>query len=113
MKHNSLAEHKSLPLINTSLQRGDSAAGSTENGFNRFPKNDKPLKRFIAQQCRPTTRLKPGVNKNGPDQNAVQHHAMARNKRCGLLLHSLLAKVTSKNIHPETDFGRPMGKEIG
>ena len=27
-------------------------------------------------------------------------------------LESLLAKVTPENIHPETDWGKPMGKEI-
>ncbi len=27
-------------------------------------------------------------------------------------LKSLLAKVTPENIHPETDWGKPMGKEI-
>ena len=27
-------------------------------------------------------------------------------------LKSLLAKVTPDNIHPETDWGKPMGKEI-
>jgi antitoxin MazE len=29
-----------------------------------------------------------------------------------ITLKSLLAKVTPGNIHPETDWGRPMGKEI-
>jgi antitoxin MazE len=27
-------------------------------------------------------------------------------------LESLLAKVTPENIHPETDWGKPVGKEI-
>ena len=30
----------------------------------------------------------------------------------GLPLKSLLAGVTPENIHPETDWGKPMGKEI-
>jgi antitoxin MazE len=29
-----------------------------------------------------------------------------------ITLKSLLAKVTPENIHPETDWGKPMGKEI-
>jgi antitoxin MazE len=29
-----------------------------------------------------------------------------------ITLESLLAKVTPENIHPETDWGKPMGKEI-
>ena len=29
-----------------------------------------------------------------------------------ITLKSLLAGVTPENIHPETDWGRPMGKEI-
>ena len=29
-----------------------------------------------------------------------------------ITLKSLLAKVTPKNIHPETNWGKPMGKEI-
>lgn len=27
-------------------------------------------------------------------------------------LEELLKNITSKNIHPETDWGKPMGKEI-
>jgi len=29
-----------------------------------------------------------------------------------ITLASLLARVTPENIHPETDWGKPMGKEI-
>ena len=29
-----------------------------------------------------------------------------------ITLKSLLAKVTPENIHPETDWGKPVGKEI-
>ena len=29
-----------------------------------------------------------------------------------ITLESLLAKVTPKNIHPETDWGKPKGKEV-
>ena len=29
-----------------------------------------------------------------------------------ITLESLLAKVTPENIHPETNWGKPMGKEI-
>lgn len=29
-----------------------------------------------------------------------------------ITLESLLADVTPENIHPETDWGKPMGKEI-
>ena len=30
-----------------------------------------------------------------------------------ITLKKLLAKVTAENLHPETDWGPPLGKEIG
>ena len=30
-----------------------------------------------------------------------------------ITLKKLLAKVTAENLHPETDWGPPVGKEIG
>jgi antitoxin MazE len=33
-------------------------------------------------------------------------------KEAKITLETLLAKVTPENIHPETDWGKPMGKEI-
>lgn len=33
-------------------------------------------------------------------------------EKAKITLESLLAKVTPENIHPETDWGKPMGKEI-
>jgi antitoxin MazE len=33
-------------------------------------------------------------------------------EKAKITLKSLLAGVTPENIHPETDWGKPMGKEI-
>jgi antitoxin MazE len=33
-------------------------------------------------------------------------------KRRKYTLHELVSKITPQNRHPETDWGRPMGKEV-
>jgi len=43
------------------------------------------------------------------EKNRLVIEPVERNK---ITLKSLLAGVTPENIHPETDWGKPMGKEI-
>ena len=43
------------------------------------------------------------------EKNRLVIEPVEKNK---ITLKSLLAGVTPENIHPETDWGRPMGKEI-
>lgn len=43
------------------------------------------------------------------EKNRLVIEPVEKNK---ITLKSLLAGVTPENIHPETDWGKPMGKEI-